>query len=376
MTKKLTIVFTTLCIIFLHSVYSETQQSAWIRINQLGYHPQGIKIAVMGAKASGSMPRRFKLIDAASSKVVFKSRTGKNLGAYGPFQSSARMDFSEFKTPGTYYLQAGSIRSPVFTIKEDVYKGSADFALRYMRQQRCGFNPFLKDSCHTHDGYTLYGPMPDGTFVDVKGGWHDASDYLQYSTTSANAAYHLLAAYRDYPKVFTDKYGADGLEGNNGKADVLDEASWGLKWMLKMHPRPDWMFNQIADDRDHAGFRLPSKDSVDYGWGKGTGRPVYFVSGTIQGIKDHKNRATGTASIAGKFASTFALGAQLYSQLNPALADTLKSRSLSAYQFGRAKPGVAQTAPGGAPYFYEEDNWTDDMELGAAVIYQLTKDKT
>lgn len=31
-----------------------------------------------------------------------------------------------------------------------------------MRQQRCGYNPFLKDSCHVHDGYIVYHPTkPD-----------------------------------------------------------------------------------------------------------------------------------------------------------------------------------------------------------------------
>ena len=28
--------------------------------------------------------------------------------------------------------------------------------------------------------------------------------------------------------------------------------------------------------------------------------------------------------------------------------------------------GSPRTAPGRAPYFYEESNWVDDMELGAA----------
>ena len=153
-----------------------------------------------------------------------------------------------------------------------------------MRQQRSGYNPFLKDSCHTKDGYTVYGPMPDGTYVDVSGGWHDATDYLQYVATSANATYHLLAAYRDFPDAFSDKYQDNGLEGNNGIADVLDEASWGLQWLSKMHPKEDWMFNQLADDRDHIGFRLPTNDPADYGYGKGNGRPVYFVSGQVQGL--------------------------------------------------------------------------------------------
>src|SRR5690606_6677253 len=135
--------------------------------------------------------------DSASGKAVYTAEAGKAFGSYGPFQQSFRLDFSTYKTPGTYYLRAGNAQSPAFRIAEDVYNGAADFCLRYLRQQRCGFNPFLKDSCHTRDGYTLYGPMPDSTHIDAVGGWHDASDYLQYSTTSANTAYHLLAAYRD-----------------------------------------------------------------------------------------------------------------------------------------------------------------------------------
>ncbi len=241
-----------------------------------------------------------------------------------------------------------------------------------MRQQRSGYNPFLKDSCHTKDGYTVYGPMPDGTYVDVSGGWHDATDYLQYVTTSANATYHLLAAYRDFPDAFSDKYQDNGLEGANAIADVLDEATWGLQWLSKMHPKDDWMFNQLADDRDHIGFRLPTNDPADYGYGKGNGRPVYFVSGQVQGLGKYKNRATGSSSTAGKFASAFALGAQVFEKRNPAFAKTLQQKSISAFKFGLAKPGVAQTAPMKARYFYEEDNWVDDMELGAAAIYQST----
>ena len=353
----------------------QSMSKAWIRINQLGYSQEGIKVAVFVSKEKNLIPK-FELINAKSSKPVLTGEVGRDFGAYGPFVSSYRLDFSACKTSGTYYLKVGDIKSPEFTLSDNAYTGTADFALRYMRQQRSGYNPFLKDSCHTKDGYTVYGPMPDGTYVDVSGGWHDATDYLQYVATSANATYHLLAAYRDFPDTFTDKYQDNGLEGNNGIADVLDEASWGLQWLSKMHPKEDWMFNQLADDRDHIGFRLPTNDPADYGYGKGNGRPVYFVSGQVQGLGKYQNRTTGTSSTAGKFASAFALGAQIFEKRNPAFAKSLQQKSISAYKFGLAKPGVAQTAPMKARYFYEEDNWVDDMELGAAAIYQSIHERT
>lgn len=350
----------------------KTDAESWIRINLAGYKPEGIKVAVWGSKLPSSI-EGFELVDQRTGKVVYRNKAGQPYGAYGPFRQSYRLDFTAFSKPGTYTLRAGTAVSPEFRIAEDVYKGSADFALKYMRQQRSGYNPFLKDSCHTHDGYTMYGPMPDSTHIDVSGGWHDATDYLQYSMTSANATYHLLAAYRDFPKIFSDEHLANGLPGNNQIPDVFDEARWGLDWLLKMHPRPDWLFNQLADDRDHIGFRLPTNDKADYG--KGTARPVYFVTGEPQGLGKYKNRTKGTSSTAGKFSSAFALGHMLFSKGDPAYAKKLKERAFSAYEFALRKPGNTQTACYSAPYFYEEDNWVDDMELAAAQLYNLSKDK-
>lgn len=350
----------------------QASAQSWIRINLAGYKPQGVKVAVWGGKENITLDR-FQVIDTKSGKVVSEHVAGSPYGAYGPFQQTYRLDFSAFKKAGTYSLRAGKAVSPEFRIGEDVYKGSADFAMKYMRQQRSGYNPFLKDSCHTEDGYTMYGPMPDSTHIDVSGGWHDATDYLQYSMTSANATYHLLAAYRDFPKVFTDEHLANGLPGKNGVADVFDEARWGLDWLLKMHPRADWLFNQLADDRDHMGFRLPVNDKADYG--KGTERPIYFVTGEPQGLGKYRNRTKGTSSTSGKFSSAFALGHTMFRKADPAYAETLRMRAISAYEFGLRKPGNTQTACYTAPYFYEEDNWVDDMELAAAQLYNLTKDK-
>ena len=151
-----------------------------------------------------------------------------------------------------------------------------------MRQQRCGYNPALNQTCHQHDGFEVYGNETE-TFraVNAIGGWHDASDYLQYATTSATAVYQLLFAYKNNPKAFADKYDSLGKAGSNGIPDILDEAKWGLDWLARMNPEKEVLYHQIADDRDHASFRLPSEDRVDYGWGPGTGRPVYRVTDTL-----------------------------------------------------------------------------------------------
>lgn len=363
--------FFTLVIAMMFSFSGKQKQQQWVRINLLGYQPQGVKVAVWCSKDQQGI-RSWELVDEATHTTVYKGTVQKLYGAYGPFQQAARLNFSAYKKPGTYYLKAGTAQSPTFRIADDVYKGAADFCLRYMRQQRSGFNPFLKDSCHTQDGYTLYGSeagIPDSTHVDVVGGWHDASDYLQYSTTSANATYHLLMAYRDFPYVFRDEKLANGLDGNNAVPDVLDEARWGLDWLLKMHPRDDWMFNQLGDDRDHISMRIPKMDSQ---YGKGFERPVYFIDGKPQQRGKFLNNTTGTSSTAAKFSSAFALGSRLFSKRSGKFADTLFQKALTAFAYSIKKPGVTQTASVRAPYIYAEDNWIDDMELMMTALHSLT----
>jgi len=370
--------FVSIAIILFFTSFRNTQETrAWIRINQLGYKPSGVKVAIWCGKeqlAVGNLlagRQSWQLIEVSSHKPVYSAKFEKPFGAYGPFVQTYRLNFSSFKRLGRYYLQAGDTRSPEFEIGDDVYKGAADFCLRYMRQQRSGFNPFLKDSCHTHDGYVLYGEkagIKDSTHINVVGGWHDASDYLQYASTSANATDHLLMAYRDFPNVFRDEKLANGLDGKNGKADVADEAKWGLDWLLKMHPKENWMFNQVGDDRDHIGMRIPKEDSA---YGKGYERPVYFVSGEPQQRGKFMNNTTGTSSIAGKFASAFALGNQVFLSSDSVYSKTLFEKAKSAYRYGEQKEGAAQTASVKSPYIYAEDNWTDDMELAWASICQM-----
>ena len=350
------------------------ETSAWIRINQLGYTPAGVKVAVWCSKTAVSL-KHWMLVDATTNRKVAEGPAGKSFGQYGPFSETYRLDFSHFVKPGKYYIEAGGIRSPEFRIGADVYNGAADFCLKYMRQQRTGFNPFLKDSCHTRDGYTLYANkagMPDSTEIDVVGGWHDASDYLQYSTTSANATYHLLMAYRDFPNVFTDEKQANGLDGKNGQADVMDEARWGIDWLLKMHPQPGLLFNQIADDRDHMGMRIPGEDSF---YGRGNQRPVYFVSGEPQQRGKFMNNTTGTSSTAAKFASVFALAHTMLQKDSVFRKSDRRGsyydKAFTAYEFAKKKPGVTQTASVRSPYIYAEDNWVDDMELASAAIHDM-----
>ncbi|MBI5008073.1 MAG: glycoside hydrolase family 9 protein, partial [Bacteroidia bacterium] len=155
------------CLIILFSCSHD--QSDWIRINQLGYRPGDIKVAVYLSTTPVTM-KSFRVIDANTGKVVRTFENAQEAAQLDQFISCYRLPLTELNTDGIYRIEAGDAVSAAFRIGKDVYDGTADFLLNYMRQQRCGYNPYLKDSCHLHDGYEIYDADADSSHVDVTGG--------------------------------------------------------------------------------------------------------------------------------------------------------------------------------------------------------------
>ena len=346
---------------------------AVIRVNQLGYLPDAPKVAVFCALEVTDL-RSFVITDGSGKTVLERQAIAAK--PFGPCVSSYRLDFSSLTQTGDYHIAAGGASSPTVRIRENVYSGAADTLLYYMREQRSGYNPLFHTVVHPRDGIVVDDSTRAGMFVPVTGGWADASDYLQYVMTSANATFVMLMAYRDHPRSFADQFDSRGLPGSNGTPDVLDEARHGLEWLVRMFPSDDEMYNQLGDDRDHTYWDLPPTDSSDYGWGRGKERALYPCTGKPQGLFKYKNRSNGFASTAGKYASAFALAASIFKGKDPTFAAKLQHKALSAYGIGKRFPGVCQGAPGRAPYYYEEDNWVDDMELAAAELYSLTGNRS
>lgn len=349
--------------------------AVYIRANQVGYGAGGPKTAIVFSRAQ--LPEAFAIVDAASEKVVFTRRIKPMANAiWGQFTHYAELDFSSLKRRGTYYIRCGGAVSLPFAIGLGVLAPLPDELLEFMREQRCGYNPWLGTNCHQLDGRTAYGPQPYGTRLDVTGGWHDAGDTLKYLVTSETATAQMLLAYELNPRApfFADSVDALGNPGTNGVPDILDEARWGLDWMLKMHPAPDQLYFQVGDDRDHIGWRLPQNDTADYGWGKGGARVVYFADGRPQGLGKYKSASTGVANLAGTYAAAMALAYQIWKN-DPRQKD-FAARCLQAgrevYALGQAREGVQQGNSYSAPYRYAPTIWAQDMEWGAAELYRAT----
>ncbi|WP_149274600.1 glycoside hydrolase family 9 protein [Pareuzebyella sediminis] len=355
------------------------EDSFYIRINQIGYLPNETKIALVFS--NDKVKENFLLVSETDGRTIasFPLKRTKTKG-WGTFEYYYEIDFTTVTTEGVFYLKGEKTdhRSQEFKISENAYKHKTEQLLGFMRQQRCGYNPFFDVVCHQGDGRSFYGPMPDSTFVEASGGWHDAGDQLKYLMTGSYATAHMLKAYELYPDVFEDGSNALGQPGPNGIADVLDEAKWGLDWILKLHASPNQLIHQVGDDRDHrVGFKLPDKDNADYGWGPNSYRTAYFANGRPQGLNKYMSEATGVSNLAGRSAAAMAIASRIWkARLKDSIfAETCLKAARSLYKMGKDNEGFQQGNSFGAPYRYSEKTWADDMEWGAAELFKETGDK-
>ncbi len=347
-----------------------------LRVNLLGYLEDDSKVAI--AFSHRPVGGEFELVSETSGDVAFTGdlRPSRAEG-WGTFAHYYEADFSAFDAPGRYYLRLNEHRSPTFGIGRGAYGKAHEELLGFMRQQRCGYNPFLDRVCHQRDGRSFYGPMPDSTFVDVSGGWHDAGDQLKYLITGSNATARMLLAYELAGDRFGDATNHLGQPGSNGIPDVLDEAKWGLDWLHKLHPGPNQLIQQVADDRDHSGWKMPDDDNSDYGWGPNSYRPAYFATGSPQGLAEYKSEATGIANLAGRYAAAMAMAYRVWvaEGRDSAFAQKSLRAAREVYAMGVLKEGYQQGNSYGAPYRYSERTWADDMEWGAAELFKATGDR-
>jgi hypothetical protein len=354
---------------------AQSPSNIHFRINLAGYLPDDAKMAIVFSNET--LEGNFSVVEKESGQKVFtKKITRSKDKGFAPFKNYYELDFSKVTQPGSYYIELVEFgaRSQFLQINSAVYHKTPDMLVGFMQQQRCGYNPFFDQVCHQKDGRVMDGPMKDSTYIDVTGGWHDAGDQLKYLITGSNATARMLVAYDMFPKTFGDALNDLGQPGANGIPDVLDEARWGLDWIHKLHPAPDQLIHQVGDDRDHVGWKLPKYDPSNYGWGKNSYRVAYFATGQPQGLGKYKNEATGISNLAGRSAAAMAIGYQVWKKNNFEEAYALKclKAGQELYAMAKQKEGYQQGNSYGAPYRYNEDTWTDDMEWAAAELFRAT----
>lgn len=364
-----------LVVCFLSFASVSFSQAIYFRTNIAGYLPNDRKVAIVFSNQT--IRGNFSVIEEASGRKIISGKLVHSQSeGFAPFKNYYLVDFSSITKEGSYVIELSEsrVKSGQVKINSSAYHHTPDLLLEFMRQQRCGYNPFFDAVCHQKDGRVMDGPMKDSTYVDVTGGWHDAGDQLKYLITGSNATARMLMAHNLFPKTFEDKVNDLGQPIPNQIPDVLDEAKWGLDWILKLHLAKDQLIHQVGDDRDHLGWKLPKYDPSNYGWGKDSYRVAYFATGKPQGLGKYKSEAIGIANLAGRSAAALALGYQTWKKngWDEAYAIKCLKAALELYEMARQQQGFQQGNSYSAPYRYNEDTWTDDMEWAAAELYRAT----
>ena len=137
-----------------------------------------------------------------------------------------------------------------------------------------------------------------------------------------------------------------------------------------MNPKDDWMFNQVGDDRDHRGCAYQKKTRI---FMVRVWNGQFILHGNH---KDYTNiKIAQPALLQPRENLQRIYFGRFNAQINTtSYADNLKQKAALAYQLGQQKPGVAKR-PRASPYFYEEDNWMDDMELAASLLSRSSPKK-
>lgn len=317
----------------------------FIRFNQLGFLPKDVKSAVVlsNNKLEG---KHYSIKNVRGDQSALTNSFRNNLGSFGSFNYSYRIDFSGIKSVGEYYFLVGQQRSNTFKVSESVFNGIADSLLEFFKVQRCGYtNPFLHEVCHISDAaHLIDGKRTIDRKVDVTGGWHDAGDYVKILNTTAFSTYMLLFSYDfDSSKFSSDK-------NRNSVPDILEEAKVGLDWMLRAYYDKNKLITQVQDLRDHdVGWRLPEKDAV------GFDRPAYVGMG--------KN-------LIGIYSATMALAYRIWNnKLNyPEYANQCLTAAQNLYSIYKEAKDVDSSGSG----VYLDKTFEGKMALGAVELYLAT----
>jgi hypothetical protein len=170
-------------------------------------------------------------------KAVFRGKLVPHAGPMGRYLVG---DFSALETPGVYRAALGSPGDPSawsypFVVADGVFSRLPALFLDYLHGQRCGdFQDDFRGPCHLDDGVRSDNGLP----VDAAGGWHDAGDLRKWMATTSLPILGLFEM-RERLGYFRNNWRERPHED-----DLLAEASWGIRWILKMQDPATGMFSE------------------------------------------------------------------------------------------------------------------------------------
>ncbi|WP_354637748.1 glycoside hydrolase family 9 protein [Kitasatospora camelliae] len=342
-----------------------------VRVNQLGYLPDGPKRATVVSASTTPLP--WQLRDAAGQVVA--SGTSTVHGADPASRESTHLvDFGAYTASGTgYTLVVDGRASHPFTISAALYDGLRADSLGFFYQQRSGIAidaSLAGGAAYAHPaGHLGVAPNRGDTDVpcqagacdyrlDVRGGWYDAGDQGKYVVNGGIAVWQLVNSFERARRAGTEAALGDSTlrvpERGNGVPDVLDEARWELEFLMRM---------QVPEGRPLAGTAFHKVH--DARW---TGLPTRPELDPEQ-RELHRPSTAATLNLA----ATAAQCARVYAPYDAPFAARCLDAARRAWSAARANPDLfapgSDSTGGGA---YDDGQVADEFYWAAAELYATT----
>jgi endoglucanase len=303
---------------------SEAPPFAHLAASQVGYGP------AMQKQFTSPRPFASFVVEEVSTGAVSLRGAGPARSVQtellGPFDTVFVGDFSPLSAPGRYRVVADNgLSSFPFTVGADVFDAALRAVQRWFYYQRA-FTAVLP--AHAEGPWTHPSDV-DKAPPGVLRGWHDAGDFSIYSAYLNAALFWLLEAYSNFSPSADD---TNIPESGNGIPDLLDEARWGLEWLLSVQ-------------EDSGGFRNTScQDS--YG---------PYGTNTPNSVPRYRNGEVGTLATA-RAVGNLAYASTIYRPLDASFAERCLRAAREGMRYLDAHPKEATDGPS-CPAARRDGDW-------------------
>lgn len=329
-----------------------------ILVNQVGYQPNSVKIALLRFKTD-----KFDVVNVKNGRVVFSGKPGQFKYWQLSGDSICIADFSKLITAGKYRICINeTICSYEFEISNEIYNDITKASLKAFYLNRSGFEltkefagKWARRGGHPDTSVIVHSSAasdkrPEGFIISSPGGWYDAGDYNKYIVNSAISTYTLLLFHQMYPE-YCKNLKINIPESHNKIPDVLDELLVNLRWMLTMQDPLDGGVYHKLTNKNFCDFIMPEK-ATD---------PRYVVSKSTAASLD--------------FAATMGMASRVFERSEFPQLKTLGKVCLEAakkaYSWAKANPALYYKNPSDISTGAYDDTELDDEFFWAATELAL-----
>jgi len=289
------------------------------RLNQTGYRPHAAKRFVLAVEPGAAAERTFT-VETLVGEPVFMGRLNDKIHdlTVTAGEHVRTGDFSALTASGRYRVKVGDLASAPFGVGEGLYRPLVRDAARafFLIRASVAIDDPVTGVRHAVGHRDEAALMVDGQARDLTGGWYNAGDYGKWTHMAAISASQMMWLHELRPvRAGALSLGVPALYP--GLPDLLQQARWGLEWLLKMQ-NPD-------------GSVLHKLDS---------GPNVYAWGLPPEGDPHPRVVQPGGSLDAGVFVGATLQAARVFAPLDPAFATRCRVAARRAWTWLEANPAV------------------------------------